>query len=96
MSNTEQEGANTAGVRPAPEAETAGSFRLRPERPHVTPTALERDVQIVDGDEGPTGTGRPRRRDRLLRGDDRHGYDPSFRSPKRMVNNVGGWWTKLV
>src|SRR5439155_17296969 len=36
MSNTEQEGANTAGVRPAPEAETASSLRLRPERPHVT------------------------------------------------------------
>jgi type IV secretion system protein TrbI len=36
MSNTEQESTNQAGVRPAPEAETASSFRLRPERPHVT------------------------------------------------------------
>ncbi|WP_291608381.1 TrbI/VirB10 family protein [Bradyrhizobium sp.] len=36
MSNTEQEGANTAGVRPASEAEMTSSFRLRPEHPHVT------------------------------------------------------------
>jgi type IV secretion system protein VirB10 len=36
MSNSEQEVTNGAGVRPVPEAETASSFRLRPERPHVT------------------------------------------------------------
>jgi type IV secretion system protein TrbI len=36
MSNTEQGPTNGAGVRPAPEAEMASSFRLRPERPHVT------------------------------------------------------------
>jgi type IV secretion system protein TrbI len=36
MSNTEQEGANGAGVRPVPEPEVASSFRLRPERPQVT------------------------------------------------------------
>jgi type IV secretion system protein TrbI len=36
MSNTEQEAANVAGVRPVPEAEMPSSFRLRPERPHVT------------------------------------------------------------
>jgi hypothetical protein len=36
MSNTEQGHTNGVGTRPAPEAEMASSFRLRPERPHVT------------------------------------------------------------
>jgi type IV secretion system protein TrbI len=36
MSNTEQEATSGAGVRPAPEAEMASSFSLRPERPRVT------------------------------------------------------------
>jgi type IV secretory pathway VirB10-like protein len=36
MSNNEQGAANVAGVRREPEAEMANSFRLRPERPHVT------------------------------------------------------------
>jgi hypothetical protein len=43
-SNTEQEAANGTGVRPAPEAEMATSFRLRPERPHVA--RLSRKVLI--------------------------------------------------
>jgi type IV secretion system protein TrbI len=43
MSNTEQEGRNAAGVRPAPEAE-ASSFRLRPERRPIT--RLSRKVLI--------------------------------------------------
>ena len=44
MSNTEQDGANGAGVRTAPEVEIASSFRLRPERPRVT--RLSRKVLI--------------------------------------------------
>src|SRR5581483_6330515 len=36
MSNTDQKGINGLDVRPAPEAETASSFRLRPERPPIT------------------------------------------------------------
>ena len=35
MSNTEQEATNRTGAPPALETETS-SFRLRPERPHVT------------------------------------------------------------
>lgn len=36
MSNTERGATNGAGVRPAPEAEMASSFRLWADRPHVT------------------------------------------------------------
>lgn len=36
MSNTEQGATNAVGVPSVPEAEMASSFRLRPERPHVT------------------------------------------------------------
>jgi type IV secretion system protein VirB10 len=44
MSSTEQGATSGAGVRPAPEAETASSFRLRADRPRVT--RLSRKVLI--------------------------------------------------